>query len=631
MKLILLLPAALAILHACPTLAQVQREEGFANHGVAAPTSISRGATATIDSEGRRLVLIWLYASGSIDQLAIDVDSGDATQIAVPGRAGAPFAVLHSSRNLWYGHLSGQFCEFEPDSLSFTFAGDTPGNWAGALTEAPDGIIWGILNPSGHLISFDPDSRELTDHGIISEENWVQIPRAIAADDAGWIYAGTGNARAQIVGYEIATGEVRSYVPEELRAHGNGHVFRGVDGNVYAQSFGSDWGRHMLSGGEITPLDEIPVAREPIRAGSQASVFREFGDGSRIETLDVPDRLLVLKEADGTEREIRFDYESDGAGITSLGAGPGAMIYGSTAHTMRFFSYDPAAGELIDHGGVPAIGNGNFCAITHAGDLVYGTEYSGGRLWEVDPARLWRPTAEGAEQNPRALAAWPRDIMRPRTILAHPDGEHLLMAGYAVDGLIGGGIGIHNIATGESILLSAAEHLLPGQSCITLEALPSGDLIGGTDVTSAWADQVATEAELFIIDWDSRELVFHSVPVPGDARIISIEVGPDGLVYGLSAGSTFFVFDPEAREVLHRESFAAYGGVPRHALHASADGSIYALMADAVVGIAPGGSSHEKLADAPTRISAGGALLDGTLYFAAGTRLWSYLIPPAAD
>ena len=554
MRSIILSCAAIGIAAAIPACAQVERRDGFADHGIAAPTAISRGTTATITAEGKRLVLIWLRSSNSISQLAIDIDSGETQQIPVPGPTGAPFAILHSSRNLWYGHLSGHFYEFDPDTLTFTFAGETPKNWAGALTEAPDGVIWGILNPAGHLISFNPDTRELKNHGIVNEEDWVQIPRRIAVDDAGWVYCGTGSAKAQVVGYQIATGEIRKYIPEADRQYGNGVLWRGVDGNVYAQAPGSDWGWHRLYNGEATPVEKA-AGQVSIKAGAQHSVFRQFGDGSSIATLDVPNRFMIIKEADGTEREFRFNYQSEGASITSLAAGPFGKLYGSTSHTMRFFSYEPATEELIDHGGVPAIGDGNFCATTYMGDYVYGTEYSGGRLWQVDPQKPWQPTAEGDEQNPRPLAQWARDIMRPRTILAHPDGKHVLMAGYARDGLIGGGIGIYNLETEEASLLTAQDDLFPGQSCITMKALPNGNVVGGTDVTSDWAEQTATEAELFILDWATTKVVFHTIPVPDDVRIISIEVGPDGMVYGLSGKATFFVFDPEKQAVVHSESF----------------------------------------------------------------------------
>jgi len=48
------------------------------------------------------------------------------------------------------------------------------------------------------------------------------------------------------------------------------------------------------------------------------------------------------------------------------------------------------------------------------------------------------------------------------------------------------------------------------------------------------------------------------------------------------------------------------------------------------VRIMPGGTEHQKLADSPVTISAGGALYDGALYFGSGTHLWSYEIPGLA-
>jgi len=230
--------------------------------------------------------------------------------------------------------------------------------------------------------------------------------------------------------------------------------------------------------------------------------------------------------------------------------------------------------------------------------------------------------------NPRILAEWPRDICRPRTALAHPDGKHVMMAGFAGYGLCGGGIGIVSLETGQAQLLTADKDLLSGHSCITLKALPGGDLVGGTSVSAPGGGHVkAKEGELFILDWETRKLVFHTVPVPGDGNIISIQVAADGLVYGLSGGSTFFVFDPESRKVMHSERLGAYGGVPRHALQLGPDGKLYATFSKAVVRITPGSFVHEKLAAPPATITAGGAFVNGRLCFACGSHVWTYEAP----
>ena len=232
------------------------------------------------------------------------------------------------------------------------------------------------------------------------------------------------------------------------------------------------------------------------------------------------------------------------------------------------------------------------------------------------------------EPNPKVLAQWKGDITRPRTVLVHPDGKHVLMGGFAGYGLVGGGIGIYNLETGEDTLLTAADDLLPGQSCITLKALPDGDLVAGTSISAPGGGHpTADEAELFILDWETREIAWHGAPVPGDGNIISIYVLDDGLAYGLSGNSTFFVFDPSERRVVHSESFAEFGGVPRHALQDGGDGYLYAIMRNAIVRITPGSFEHVKLADTPSGATAGGAAVAGRLYYASGARVWSYGIP----
>jgi hypothetical protein len=242
----------------------------------------------------------------------------------------------------------------------------------------------------------------------------------------------------------------------------------------------------------------------------------------------------------------------------------------------------------------------------------------------------------GDEPNPRELVAWPEDICRPRAALAHPDGRHVLMAGYAGYGRRGGGLGIYDLATGKATLITHTA-LIPDQSTITLKALPTGDLIGGTSVeTPGGGHPTAKEGVLYILDWKTRQVVFQIVPVPGARDVFSLEVGPDGRVYGVASGSEFFVFDPNGRKVVHRESLSAYGGLPRPALLRGADDKIYALFTKAIVRIHPGDFHHEKLADAPGNVSAGIGIQQGRLYFAIGSHLWSCPLtssprPPGED
>ena len=101
----------------------------------------------------------------------------------------------------------------------------------------------------------------------------------------------------------------------------------------------------------------------------------------------------------------------------------------------------------------------------------------------------------------------------------------------------------------------------------------------------------------------------------------------DGLVYAITDTKVFFVFDPQKREVTHREDFSAYGGPAALGMHTGPDGNIYALMTKAVVRVTPGSLEHESLGQPPAGVGAGGALVDGVLYYSAGSHVWAFDVP----
>src|SRR5690606_11704751 len=125
----------------------------------------------------------------------------------------------------------------------------------------------------------------------------------------------------------------------------------------------------------------------------------------------------------------------------------------------------------------------------------------------------WNP-APGSQGNPRLLAEYPGPSTRPRTVLAHPDGDHVLMGGFAGYGLVGGGLAIYNLESGHSQLVP--NHLLaPGHSVITMRALSSGEIALGTSVEAPGGGQpTASVAKLLLLDWESREVTFSLEPVP---------------------------------------------------------------------------------------------------------------------
>ena len=604
---------------------------GLRDHGVAAPVARSRGAAATVDGEGRNVILVYLSDHRACMSLAvIDARTGKTKQVDVPPHNhDSPFAVILSSKNSFFSHFGTTFMEFDPAKRAFTFSGKTDDRVAMSMTEDADGVIWAGTYPKSHILGYDPASRTLTDYGSVNQETWPQYPRSIAVDAEGWVYVGIGSTYSHIVALNPTTKEIVPLAGEDERIKGGGYVMAGKDGKVYGRpNQKAKWCE--LRGGRRLPttVAKRPPAA-PIRAGSQEYVGTGFPDGSRIVELDIPERFAVIRDAGGEQtRRIAFDYATEGSHIISVAAGPDGGIYGSTGHPLRVYRYDPAADKMTNHGLLDY--NGHWNAVTTMGDKLYGGQYGHGILWEYDPAQEW--AAESKESpNPKKLVQSSPAINRPHELLAHPDGKHLVLAGTPGYGRTGGGLHIYSVETGKAELLTH-EQLLLNLSTTCLEALSPDLLVGGT---ATWpgtgGETLAKQAELYLFDFPKRQVTWHEAVLPGVPAIRDLKQGADGLVYGLADGPVLFVFDPEARKLVHRQKVTQYGGLaggqaPRTLL-LGPDKSIYAYFQKAVVRIESEPFRHEAVVKPAVDIQIGIALVGGRFYFARGSHVYSCEAP----
>jgi hypothetical protein len=229
----------------------------------------------------------------------------------------------------------------------------------------------------------------------------------------------------------------------------------------------------------------------------------------------------------------------------------------------------------------------------------------------------------GKRPNPWEVAVWNKDIGRPRTCLARPDGRTVLMAGFAGYGITGGGLGLYDMQAKKATLLTHKE-LIPNESTISMRALPGGDIIGGTSIEAPGGGHTRSEqATLYVLDWQTKRVIFKTNPLPGTREIISLEIGPDGLVYGLGNGSKLFAYDHNKRKIVHRGDLSQYGGGPRQAL-VLANGKLYAAMTKALISINRETYRVTKVVDMPPGVTAAAVYSKGQLYFACGGHLWSY-------
>jgi streptogramin lyase len=198
---------------------------GFRLHGVATPVSNHRGTVATVDGDGRNVVLVWLFDHrGGYALLMIDADTGESEQFPVPFPPGGdcPSSSILSSRNKFYTHFNSHFVEFDPEKRAFTFCSRTAPQMAMGMTEDDDGVIWSVTYPKSGVVSFDPRTREFKDYGHVHQENWAQYQRYVAADDAGWIYFGIGSTLGQIIAFDPRTATAKPMIPQAERTRGSG-------------------------------------------------------------------------------------------------------------------------------------------------------------------------------------------------------------------------------------------------------------------------------------------------------------------------------------------------------------------------------------------------------------------------
>jgi streptogramin lyase len=624
-----LLPV-MVILLAVGREAGAEPADGFTDHGIAAPVGMSAwgGTVATIDASGKRLVFVKLWAGGDSSYLFIDAETGETEQMRpADGLSGlGAYVVFLSPDNKIYDTMNDWLLEVDVAARTVRRVAAIPGGMALSFTMDAYGTVYAGIYPSATLVSYALDSGTFTDHGPVHEEDWPQYLRPLAVDDAGWVYGGIAIKAAQVVGFNPATGERRTYIPEDERQEGAGSVFRGLDGKVYASAPG--WGPYALHGGTATRVDEAAArAPHPTRSPEQ------FPDGAQLATMDVYNRVMLVVEPGGdTTREVPFDYDSPGVNIYTMTAAPDGTLWGSTGLPLRLWRFDPATDGIENWG----LGNhrGHANQMIRQGGKLYGAVYSSGSLIELDPSRPIDDAPIRESSNPIHLHGYeygfegnPDMFGRPYALLAHPDGRHIVMGGNPARARVGGGMLIYDLETGDETVL-LPEELVPGQGVNALAALPNGDLIVGSTTAAATGGQTgATDAVLYRIGWECRDVVERWTITPPAGAVHDLVVGGNGLVYALAAGNRFLVFDPDVGKVLHDEEVTAYGNLtgsqaPR-SMAIAPDGNLYVLFRDAIARINPETFAHQEVGRPGVPISAGIAIVEDRLYFASGPRLLS--------
>lgn len=605
---------------------------GFYDHGVACPVSNHRGTVATVDGNGKNVVLSWLFDHrGGYALLMIDAATGESKQFPMPFKPGdAPYASVLSSKNKYYTLFNNNFVEFDPVTRDFTFHHQSMPQMAMALTEDDKGLIWAVTYPNSGIISFDPKTRVFTDFGYQYRQNWKQYPRYIASDDKGWIYVGLGNTASQILAFDPITRKATPLLDEAARRKGSAYVHRGADGKVYGKALmeNNEAWFYFYEGKKYNINDQKPADAKPIISGSQVLFHKNFPDGKQLVSLDLLERKMTVKDPSAnTDKTVSFNYETEGALVMGVGTVSDGTIAGGAAFPMRFFNFNPKNNSLTH---LQAFGQ--FNTITSRNGKLYFGVYPQGALLEWTPGKPWINTKKDAVSNPNWLGASVLSTHRPLRVLATRDNKNVILSGTPEYGYTGGGLLIWNNQLQSSHLLIDSA-LIIDQSTMSMVELQNGKIFGGTTtMPGTGGEKKAKEALLYLLNLSTKKIEWSEAVLPGVQDYSDLMPGENGMIYGIADLKTFFVFDPVKKKLLHKEDFeqrlgkTCWAQSPRIFVSGKKKTDIYLLFKKGIVQLNPKTYDLSLLVDSPVEVEVGGDYLDGKIYFVSGSHLCSYTI-----
>ncbi len=608
--------------------------KGFTDHGVTTPSSNDRGVIATIDGEGRDVVLAWLFDHrGGYAILMIDAETGKSQEFPMPFSPGdAVYSSILSSKNKIYTLFKGNFVEFDPVKRAYTFHKEVMPQMAMGMTEDDHGVIWAVTYPNSGVISFNPISRELKDYGYVYKQNWPQYPVYTVADDKGWIYYAIGNTASQIIAFDPLTGKAKPMLAESERRRGTAYVYRDLDGKVYGKSLRNsdeDW-YEFYNGNGTKIVSHSSSNPKPFITGTQSLFYNEFPDGKKIKRLDLINRKLTVEDPKtDTVKEVSFDYTSEGGWTMGVAKSPDGKLSGGTSFPMRFFSYDPKTDKWVNLGAY-----GQYNAVASYGKHFYFGSYPQGALLDWDTSKPWaggrrRESINPEQANPAIIGSSVLLTHRPHRILPYPGGKTVIMSGTPEYGYTGGGLLFWDNQTKKQMVLQDSVIILD-QSTMSMIALPKGKFLGGTTTSpGTGGERKAKEAELYIMDVSTKKMEWHQPLIPGVQTYSDMCSGPDGLIYGIADSRIFFVFDPVKREIVYQkdvsESFGRTAGSQSPRIFVfGPKREIYLLFVKGIVKVEPVSYKMSMVAESPVPVEVGGDYLDGRIYFVSGSHLCSY-------
>lgn len=589
------------------------------------------GPGPTAGSE--RIYLNFRQEGGKLFLVSIDPDTGASEQFQSPVGTGAWGFMVGPDEKIYLGTHegpdpgdSGQILVFDPrapeKAIQVVGRPAESESYLWMFTTGADKKIYGCTFPGAKIVSYDPATGVMADHGVMDDTQ--QYSREIQTGPDGKIYTSIGYGKANVVRFDPATGTHEAILPEEYRSNEKqtfAGIYKGVDGKIYisAITMNPDATGVLQQGSAVLVVeaDGVKVAEYPASAVSQVTLK----DGRRVGNVTI-NGTYDLIAPDGTTAQRTFAYKGAGSGVFMVQNGPAGRIYGGTWMPNEIFSYDPATGALENPGNPTETGGEIYSMLDHHG-LLYVCAYPGAFLSKWDPTKPWNYGREKTN-NPQGFGNIGVGHLRPRAMI-HGPAEKLYIGSFPEYGRLGGSLGVWDPET--DTLIENYPQLIKNQSIVSLAYdSVTGLVFGGSSVVGGGGTTPSEkEAMFFAFDPVAKALKFERVVVPGDGSIRSMCILGRKL-FGISGENTLFVYDIDGDKIEHTGRIDV-GNIHDISLRPWSDGKIYGLSGKKVFRIEPASLALEVLAEYSGKIHCGFAMDEHGIYFGDGAKLMRYNWP----
>jgi streptogramin lyase len=602
------------------TLATSLRAGQFEDLGVPVKKAGLMGFVVGPDISGQRdlVYLNFMQNAGRLFLLAVDPQTGEATQYFSPQDSGGWATVLGPDQRIYLGTFGqGLILCFDParpnQGIQVVGRPAPTETYIWQLVVGPDRRLYGCTYPSAKLVAYDPASGVMEDLGRMSATE--MYARNLAAGADGKLYTSIGFVKPDLVMYDPATKEHRSILPADWQEVTGTQVVAGSNGKVYAQISHHDSESHSpvsrlyrVDNGHLLPEDHPEYVVQRLRDGrvvSDVVVGAETG------------QLIVRDETTQESATVPFRYQGEGIGIFVVGVGPEGCVYGSTAMPLEVFRYDPRKGASEHLGNMPG---GEVYSMLEDRGKLYLCYYGGSVMNLYDPQNpLWKWGAT-PDCNPRSFGALGDGHLRPRAMIRGPE-DLIYIGSHPPYGQLGGAMAVWDPQQNQ--VVENYRHLVKNQSIVALAYEPrSGLIFGGSgNYGGGGTEPAEKEAMFFAFDPRKKEKVLEVPLVPG-AQTYAAMCAAGGRVFA-AVGATLYVFDTRTMSVA--KQVAIPGSQVEISLGLHSDGLLYGLCSQGVYTVDPQTCDVQLIARAPVPVSCGFALTTTGLYFGSGAHLWRYM------